>query len=167
MADTMARILVIDNDTRSRQSIRQILESEHFNIEMASDGEEGLRSMREQIPDLVILDVMLTHMLEGIAIIREMLSDPQLVVVPVIIVSSIDRKDYEDFLPVEDPCLNTAACLSKPVEPEELLSTVRHALTTPLRCEWLLPLILLAIYASFSTAIDLLSLPASIREKYD
>jgi len=55
-------ILVVDDDRRLAASIRRALAYEGYRVSLAEDGASALRSTRESLPDLVILDLMLPKM---------------------------------------------------------------------------------------------------------
>jgi heavy metal response regulator len=64
-------ILVVEDEKKVAQFIRQALEEEGYSVEVAHDGEQGLARAREEGCDLVILDVMLPR-LNGLEVIREL-----------------------------------------------------------------------------------------------
>jgi len=64
-------ILVVDDDRRLAASIRRALAYEGYRVSLAEDGASALRSTRESLPDLVILDVMLPGM-DGIEVCRRL-----------------------------------------------------------------------------------------------
>ncbi|HLL79846.1 MAG TPA: response regulator, partial [Ktedonobacteraceae bacterium] len=55
-------ILVVDDEARLRDVLRMNLEMEHYNVLEASNGVEALEQLREYLPDLVVLDVMMPEM---------------------------------------------------------------------------------------------------------
>lgn len=59
MAETVARILVIDDELGIREGCRRVLAPLGYSVEVAENGAEGLRKVREWSPDLVLLDVMM------------------------------------------------------------------------------------------------------------
>jgi CheY-like chemotaxis protein len=80
--------------------------------------------MKENKPDLVLLDVMMTTPLEGVQVAKDVV-DPALKQIPVIMISSIDSSQYADALP-DDVHIPIDAWISKPVKPDHLLSSVRR-----------------------------------------
>ena len=73
----MAKILVIDDDRDFIKITRMILQSKGYDVITAANGEEGLKVMRREKPDLVILDIMMAYILEGLDIRRQMAADPE------------------------------------------------------------------------------------------
>lgn len=65
------RILVVEDEKKVARFIQQGLEEEHYTVDVAFDGEEGLRMAKEQVFDLVILDVMLPKK-DGVEFTREL-----------------------------------------------------------------------------------------------
>ncbi|HOL66095.1 MAG TPA: response regulator [bacterium] len=126
----MARkILVVDDDPDFVEGTVSVLQAEGFNAISASNGAEGFARARQEKPDLILLDVMMTHKTEGFDIARNLKNDATTCEIPVVIITGI-RKDMnlpfgfepdEDWLPVK-------AVLEKPIKPETLLKTVREVL---------------------------------------
>lgn len=121
----MARILVVDDDPDFVLVVRAILEAEGYQVSEASDGMTALAMMREERPDVVLLDVMMSTTLEGVDVSREMEKDPQLKDVPIIMVSSIATSEYAAEFP-DDERIPIAAWISKPIQPAVLLKTLRR-----------------------------------------
>lgn len=121
----MARILVVDDDPDFVLVVRAILEAEGYQVSEASDGMTALAMMREERPDVVLLDVMMSTTLEGVDVSREMEKDPQLRDVPIIMVSSIATSEYAAEFP-DDERIPIAAWISKPIQPGVLLKTLRR-----------------------------------------
>jgi len=121
----MARILVVDDDPDFVLVTRAILEAEGYQVTAASDGTAALEMMRQQRPDVVLLDVMMSTTLEGVDVAREMEADPQLRDVPIIMISSIATSEYAAEFP-DDESIPIAAWISKPIQPAVLLKTIRR-----------------------------------------
>jgi len=121
-------ILVVEDDPDIRRAMELLLRAEGFDILVAAEGEEALGIMQEHRPDLVVLDVMLTHVLEGMALAREMAARPEWADIPVLIVSSIKQSEYAEFFPDTGLLDNIVGFLAKPVEPDKLLQHIRKGL---------------------------------------
>ncbi len=120
-----ANILVVDDDPDFVQITRTILSKEGYAVATASNGTQAWESMQEDKPDLVLLDVMMSTTLEGVDLSRRMAADAQLRGVPIIMISSIDSSWHADKLP-DSIHIPIDAWISKPVNPEHLLRTVRR-----------------------------------------
>lgn len=72
----MTRILVIESELRSRTALRRMLEGEGFEVDVASDGEDGIQRLRSRPADLVIAD------LDDVAERREAYTGVKFIAVP-------------------------------------------------------------------------------------
>ena len=79
----MKRVLVADDNPVSRELIREILENDDCEVIEAGDGREALKKVREQRPDLALLDIQMPVM-DGNAVMREIRADPQISKLPVV-----------------------------------------------------------------------------------
>jgi DNA-binding response OmpR family regulator len=88
-------ILIIEDDRFLRELIAQKLIKEDFNISEAIDGEEGIKKIKEEKPDLVLLDLILPG-IDGFEVLSKMREDPSITRIPVIILSNLgQREDVE------------------------------------------------------------------------
>ena len=126
----MAKVLVADDDPDFVEITRMILELHGFQVSSAMSGQDALAQMRQEKPDLVVLDVMMSYVLDGLEVTREMLADAELRDIPVVMVSSIADSPYADMFPTDQP-VSVSAWISKPVQPDTLVSTVRRCLPRP------------------------------------
>jgi CheY-like chemotaxis protein len=120
----MAKILVIDDDRDFIKITKLILQSGGYDVLSAANGEEGIQVMRREKPDLVILDVMMTYILEGLDIRRQMAEDPVLKDIPVIMSTSLTGERVQRNLP-SDEYVPESMWLHKPVDPDKLLQQVK------------------------------------------
>lgn len=111
-------ILVVDDDEEIRASLRRSLGVEGYRVALAADGEEALRLLDVEQPDLVVLDLLLPG-LDGLAVCRRVrASSPDL---PIIMLTA------RDAVPDRVAGLETGAddYLVKPFAFEELLARIR------------------------------------------
>ncbi len=113
-------ILVVDDEARLRDVVRLNLEMEHYNVLEASNGVEALEQLREHLPDLVVLDVMMPEM-DGFETLRHI---REVSTVPVIMLTV--RQTEQDKIRGLD--LGADDYLAKPFSPRELLSRIRALL---------------------------------------
>ena len=123
-------VLVVDDDPDFVEITRMILEARGYQVISAMNGNQALANMQQVRPDLVILDVMMSCVLDGLDVTRKMQADAELRDIPVIMVSSIASSPYADMFPT-DEYLSVDAWISKPVQPDDLLKTVQQCLTRP------------------------------------
>jgi len=86
------KILIIEDDKFLRELIGQKLMQEGFNIAEAVDGEKGIRAVKEEKPDLVLLDLVLPG-IDGFEVLARMKGEVETAQVPVIILSNLGQKD--------------------------------------------------------------------------
>jgi DNA-binding response OmpR family regulator len=122
-----ATILVIDDDRDFLNITRMILESQKYRVITAASGEQGLTAMRAEKPDLVILDIMMSYIVEGLDVRRKMAEDGALKHLPVIMVTSLASARAQGELPRRD-YIPESQWLNKPIDPDMLLARVRELL---------------------------------------
>lgn len=84
----MATILIIEDERPLRASLRAALEEEHYTVLEAGDGDMGLALIREQKPDLVLLDIILPKK-DGLSLLETLHLDPVYRSLPVIMLSNL------------------------------------------------------------------------------
>jgi len=85
-------ILIIEDDKFLRELIARKLIKEGYEISEAVDGEEGMKKVKEEKPDLVLLDLILPG-IDGFEVLSKMKEDPALASIPVIILSNLGQKE--------------------------------------------------------------------------
>lgn len=123
--ETLATILVVDDEAKNVKLLDALLTLRGYRVVTAADGETALRQVQTVQPDLVLLDVMMPVM-DGFAVCRQLKDDPQTCLIPVLIMTALDR--LEDR--VQGIEAGADDFLSKPVHRAELLARVRTALRT-------------------------------------
>ncbi len=114
----MKRILIVDDEFPIIEVLTMVLSSDGFSIESAANGLEGLRLMREQPFDLVLLDIMMPVM-DGVEMLARLQADPELKKVPVILMSAAGSPENFEIKQGYE------AYLAKPFNLKELLTTIR------------------------------------------
>jgi CheY-like chemotaxis protein len=106
-------VLVIDDDRAVRELLQRLLTGAGYAVHTAVDGMEGLTLARELRPSAIILDVIMPHV-DGWSVLTRLKNDPDLNVIPVIIVSIVADRNL---------CFALGACdyIVKPIEKERLL----------------------------------------------
>lgn len=79
----MRRILLVEDNEMNRDAISRLLERRGFVVLTAADGEEGVRRCREELPDLVLMDLGLP-VLDGFEATRRIKADPATAAIPVV-----------------------------------------------------------------------------------
>lgn len=84
------KILIVDDDVDVITVIETILKKDGYEVISANDKKEGLEKIKNEKPDLAILDVMMTTHYEGFELAQEILADKELAKIPVLIQTSLD-----------------------------------------------------------------------------
>ena len=119
----MAKILIVDDDPDFCETTRLVLESAGYQVVTAADGQEGLRKVAEEKPDLVILDIIMETVLEGLHVSEQLANDPDSRQIPILMVTSIANTDYAALFPT-DEYIHIDGFISKPISPANLLNRV-------------------------------------------
>ncbi len=122
--NTNVRILIIDDDPLILQGTAHVLRSSGYTVSTAATGGEGLRMVREQRPDLVLLDVVLPD-INGLEVCRRVKADPALAGVYVILISGLRTASDEQAEGLE---AGADAYIERPITNRELLARVQALL---------------------------------------
>jgi CheY-like chemotaxis protein len=123
----VSKILVVDDDPDFVEITRIVLEKEGHEVIAARSGDEGLQRIREDQPDLVVLDVIMDTVLDGLSTSQRIHEDPMMRDVPIIMVTSIASTDYASLFPT-DEYVHVSSFMSKPITPKGLLRQVNRLL---------------------------------------
>lgn len=130
-----SKILIIDDDPDIVEAMRMPLEANAYHVISAGSGREGLEKLKEEKPDLIILDIMMETDTEGFHVaykLRDQSPDAEyrdFRHIPIIVITAIHQKTAlrfspetdEEFLPVDD-------FIEKPIQPKDLLEKVSELL---------------------------------------
>jgi CheY-like chemotaxis protein len=114
VAERSGGILVVEDDAGAVRMLRTYLESEGYRVGVATDGESGLAAARRDLPDAIILDVILPGM-DGWEVLRHLKQDNRVCDIPVVMVSVVDDEDVGLALGAVDYFV-------KPIDPDKLLA---------------------------------------------
>ena len=125
------KILIVDDDVDHTKSIQVILESEDYSVVTACDRNEGMEKIKQEKPDLIILDVMMTTWHDGFEMSRELKKNPQFKEIPILMLTAVKERTGLGFKSTAgDPeWLPVDGFMDKPIEPESLLSEVEDLLS--------------------------------------
>ena len=123
----MKKILVVDDDPDYQLVCNMVLKGAGYQVAQAMNGGDAIDALRKEKPDLILLEVMMSTVLEGVEVSKQIKSDPRLHDVPIVMMSSITTSEYASTFP-DDEHLPIDAWLSKPIQPDPLLKTVRRFL---------------------------------------
>jgi CheY-like chemotaxis protein len=124
-----ANILVVDDDPDFAKITKRILENHGYQVQTASSGAEALKVMRSAPtkPELVLLDIMMDYITDGLDVSNAMRRDSHLKDIPVVMVTSLTGVKSQELFP-SDQRVAVSGWLSKPVRAETLLKAVQDTL---------------------------------------
>jgi two-component system, OmpR family, alkaline phosphatase synthesis response regulator PhoP len=117
------RILVIDDEKDLIELVRYNLEKEGFIVRSAQDGESGLSAARKELPDMILVDLMLPGM-DGLDVCRSLRSDSRTARIPLIMLTA-KSAESDRILGLE---LGADDYVTKPFSPRELLARIKAVL---------------------------------------
>jgi len=118
------RVLIVDDEPNIVISLEFLLKREGFAVSVARDGEEALAAIRAQVPDLVILDVMMPK-LDGFSVLSAVRADPAVAAVPVLMLTAKGREAEQK----KGLGLGANAYLPKPFSTHELVAKAKALLS--------------------------------------
>ena len=132
---TNKKILIIDDDPDIVEAMRMPLEANDYKVITANCGKEGLQKAREEIPDLIILDVMMETDTEGFHVayaLRNEEPDSEYKncrKIPILMITAISQKKGFSFSPEKDDAfLPVDDFIEKPIQPKYLLEKMAELL---------------------------------------
>lgn len=118
-----ARILIVDDERHNRQLLEVMLANEGFQLQSAAGGEEALAMVAAQIPDLILLDVMMPG-IDGYQVATRIKGDPATEHVRIIMLTALDDRNSR----MHGLSTGAEGYLAKPVNRAELTAGVRALL---------------------------------------
>jgi twitching motility two-component system response regulator PilH len=125
-------VLAVDDELQTRDFVSTVLEENGYTPVLAENGEEAMEIVKQNKPDLIILDIMMPKQ-SGIKMYRELKRTESFKDIPVIVCSGLPRRTY---LRAQAALTETSgesvpepdAYLEKPVTPERLGATIKKVL---------------------------------------
>ena len=125
------KILVVDDDPNIREAVGATLKDEGHDVITASDGEEGLQKVVTEIPDLIILDVIMPEK-HGFQVCRELKADPAYKAfcrIPVLMLTVYPDERQDKRLSMREGMeMEADDYIHKPFDPDELAARVERLL---------------------------------------
>jgi DNA-binding response OmpR family regulator len=122
----METVLIIEDSRPMQRTLQRLFESDSLGVRIASDGEEGLESFRQETPNVVVLDLKLPG-LSGKELCRSLKAE--MPSVPIVVLSA--NADVDDKVVLLE--LGADDYVTKPFSPKELLARVRRAMRRNVR----------------------------------
>jgi two-component system, OmpR family, phosphate regulon response regulator PhoB len=117
------RVLVVDDEQDVVSYLCAILRDNGYETVEAFDGEQAMKEVGANRPDLITLDVTMPEM-TGVKAYRKLKEDPSLKSIPVVIITGVSH-DFKQFISSRSQVPPPEGYLEKPIKPEELLNEVR------------------------------------------
>ena len=124
MAEEKKQILLIEDEDNVRQMVSRLLTKNSYDVKEAVDGLDGLRVLENQIPDLIIVDVMMPN-LDGMTFIRALKTRRETQTIPIIFLTA--KGDPRSM--IEGINVGAKFYVTKPFQMEDLLSKVKKVLS--------------------------------------
>ena len=119
------KILLVDDDPDFLEMHKAVLQNHGYDVLTATSGQEGLERVRAEIPDLIILDLMMEKHDAGFSFSKTVKTDPLFRKIPILMVTSVAEATGFRFSLEEDGYwMKTDDFLDKPVMPKILLERV-------------------------------------------
>jgi CheY-like chemotaxis protein len=115
------RILVVEDDSVTREVLRRILEGEGCDLDLVGDGERAVGALAQRRYDAIILDLALPKM-SGTDVMEYLASTTPEALASVVVVTGLDAREIRKLFP------SICETLSKPVMPGRLIASVRRCL---------------------------------------
>ena len=119
------KILLVDDDLDFLEMHKAVLQNHGYDVLTATSGQEGLERVRAEMPDLIILDLMMEKHDAGFSFSKTMKTDPLFRKIPILMVTSVaETTGFRFYLEEDGYWMKTDDFLDKPVMPEVLLGRV-------------------------------------------
>lgn len=133
-AQEAKKILIVDDEPGIVSYLEMLLHDHGYETVTASNGLEGMESVRREKPDLVTLDITMPEA-SGTRFYKEIRTDPELASIPVIIVTAVtgyggDPYAYKKFISGRHLVPPPDGFFPKPIDRDEFLATVQELLAT-------------------------------------
>lgn len=116
-------VMVVEDNEKNRKLIRVVLKAKGYNVIEATTGEEALSLLKEQIPDIILMDIQLPG-IDGLTLIRQIKADAGKKDIPIIAVTAHAMKGDQQKI-LDTGC---DAYMSKPIDTRELPLTIEKYL---------------------------------------
>lgn len=117
------KILIVDDEPHILKSISSLLEENNYQAITVQSGEEGLKKIKKDKPDLILLDILMPNM-DGTSMASILKENPETKNIPIVFLTCLAAEAGEQTLrPPRDYMF-----IGKPFNPSELLNTISEAL---------------------------------------
>lgn len=117
------KILVVDDEEDMQKILKIRLEQENFNVLIAGDGESGAKVTEQEMPDLILLDIMMPKV-DGYSCLKSIRGLPKTKDIPVIMLSGKEEEKVRDLFAFQ----KISGYIEKPFELDNLVAKVKEVL---------------------------------------
>ncbi|MDK9706078.1 MAG: response regulator [Desulforhopalus sp.] len=118
---TQLNILIVEDSKTQAEKLRYILEKRNFRVSTAANGREAMFSMRRQLPDIVVTDIVMPEM-DGYELCKHIRADDKLRKVPVILITSL----AEPTDVIKGLAAGASNFITKPFDETYIVSRIEH-----------------------------------------
>jgi CheY-like chemotaxis protein len=123
------KLLLVEDSKFLRQASERALTKAGYEVQTAADGEEALKLARENVPDVILLDMMLPK-ISGPEVLRELKKDLRTAAAPVIVLTSLSQKNEQKLIEEGAAAYFEKTNLMLDKGPEGLLEVVQNIVST-------------------------------------
>ena len=126
----MNKILIVDDEPEQIEFASTLLEENGYIPISATNGVEGMKMVKTEKPDLILLDILMPEK-SGIGMYHDLKHDEETKIIPVIIVTGVARGgDFDDLMMRQDKALPPPdGYIEKPMNPDDVLKLVSDLLS--------------------------------------
>ena len=121
--DAQKKILVIDDEEDMQKLLKIRFEQDNFTVITAGDGDIGAKTAEQEIPDLIILDIMMPKV-DGYSCLKELRKLPKTKDIPVLMLSGKEEEKVRDLFAFQ----KISGYMEKPFELDSLVTKVKEIL---------------------------------------
>ncbi|PIG95391.1 response regulator transcription factor [Gloeocapsopsis sp. IPPAS B-1203] len=118
-----AQLLLVDDEPGLREAVKDYLQESGFTVQVASNAHEGWELLQQNIPDLVISDIMMPQ-IDGYQFLKQMRDDPRFQTLPVVFLTAKGMTTDR----IQGYQAGVDAYLPKPFDPDELIAIIENLL---------------------------------------
>lgn len=130
--NTKSDILIIDDDKDMVETLGTVLEIHGYAVRKAYNGKDGLSQIEKKIPDLIVLDVMMSTDTEGFDVAYKLKNHEMHRYIPILMMTSFPKymaeKGVEKFQHILGENWPVTEFLEKPVDPDDLIAIIKELL---------------------------------------
>jgi CheY-like chemotaxis protein len=117
-------VLLVDDDIDVIEQLKMAVEKE-YNVMIAGSGEDALEKLAETKPDCIVLDVMMSHLSDGLDITKKIKENNATKDIPIIMLTGVNQY-YDYSTQVEEGYFPYDKWLNKPIKSEKLLEEIKN-----------------------------------------